>query len=139
MKARMLSSVLLCVLTVVPQLASASNAVAVASNEATKFVDKLNTIIVYPTIGLLASIALLVFIWGVAEYFIHADNDQARQVGVKHITWGIIGLVIMMSAFTILQIVVSTFDLGDELDCADNPSLPGCKTKFKVTAPNVGS
>jgi hypothetical protein len=129
-KTLFLNSVLL-----LPTVSHAQSAVTKASAEAASFVDKLNDVIIYPTIILLSAIALLIFIWGVAEYFMNADNDMARQTGVQHMTWGIIGLVIMVSAFTILQIVVSTFGLGDELDCADDPSLAGCEDKFKVTPP----
>jgi hypothetical protein len=38
------------------------------ATEAAKFVDKFNTIILFPTIALLSAVALLVFLWGVAEY-----------------------------------------------------------------------
>lgn len=79
--------------------------------EARSFVATLNRVILFPTIGLLSAVAFLMFIWGCAEYFMGAANDQARQQGVKHITYGIIGLVIMMSAFTILTIAGATFGL----------------------------
>jgi len=95
------------------------------------FVTKFNTIILFPTIALLSAVAFFVFLWGCAEYFFNATNDQARGQGVKHITWGIIGLVIMLSAFTLLSIAASTFGLDTELKCADDPA--GCGADpFKI-------
>ncbi|MFT7644440.1 MAG: hypothetical protein ACI9BF_000084 [Candidatus Paceibacteria bacterium] len=88
-------------------VAEADGHVAVAKS----FVDKLNTIILFPTIALLSGVALLMFIWGCAEYFMNAANEEARRTGVSHITYGIIGLVIMLSAFSILSIVAGTFGL----------------------------
>jgi len=103
-----------------------------AAQEAAGFVDKLNQIILYPTIGLLTAVAFFVFVWGLAEYFVNAGNDQAKQKGVKHITWGIIGLVVMLSAFSILKLATATFGLDNELRCADNPTSPGCSTVFQL-------
>jgi len=103
-----------------------------AAAEAASFVAKFNEIILFPLIALLSAVAFLVFLWGCAQYFINATNDQARQQGVKHITYGIIGLVVMLSAFAILSIAASTFGLDDELKCANDPSASGCNNVFVV-------
>ena len=103
-----------------------------AANHAANFVSTFNTVILYPTIALISAVAFLVFIWGCAEYFMNSENDQARQQGVKHITWGLIGLVIMVSAWAILTLVANTLGLGQQLTCADDPSQPGCATIFQT-------
>jgi hypothetical protein len=114
-----------------------------AAAEAGKFVDKLNEVILFPTIALLTAVAFLVFLWGCFEYFINSNNEQARQQGVKHITFGIIGLVVMVSAFAILRLVLVGFALDDDLDCANDPSGRGCEKAFVIpdggnTAPGTG-
>ncbi len=103
-----------------------------AAGEAAEFVEKLNEVILYPTIALLSAVAFLVFIWGCVEYFMNAANDQARAQGVKHITYGIIGLVVMVSAYAILAVVAGTFGLTNQLDCADDPTAVGCDTAFEL-------
>jgi len=103
-----------------------------AAAEAASFVAKFNEIILFPLIALLSAIAFLVFLWGCAQYFINATNDQARQQGVKHITYGIIGLVVMLSAFAILSIAASTFGLDKQLECANDPSASGCGEAFVI-------
>ena len=115
-----------------PLLTSAGSAEAAAA-EAASFVAKLNEIIIFPLIALLSAVAFLVFLWGCAQYFINATNDQARQQGVQHITFGIIGLVVMLSAFAILSIAVNTFDLGDQLECANTGA--GCIGAFEFPEP----
>ena len=107
-----------------------------ATIEAGKLVDRLNTAILFPTISLLSGIAFLVFIYGCALYIMNADNESARAEGKKHITFGIIGLVVMASAFAILSIAAGTFGLNQELDCAQNPSASGCNEVFRL--PNPG-
>jgi len=103
-----------------------------AAKGAADFVDKLNTVILFPTISLLSGIAILVFLYGSFIYIVNASNEQAREEGKKHIVYGLIGLVVMISAFAILSIAVSTFGLNKNLDCADNPKQTGCATTFKV-------
>lgn len=103
-----------------------------AAVEAGKFVEKVNQVILFPLIALLSGIAFLYFLWGCAQYIMNADNDSAREEGKKHITYGLVGLVVMFSAFAILSLAVNTFGLGKTLDCADNPTKSGCDTVFKL-------
>ncbi len=101
-------------------------AASAAALEAASFVDKVNNIILFPLIALLSGIAFLVFLYGCAVYIFNGGNDQAREDGKRHILYGIIGLVVMISAYGLLTIATNTFGLGDALKCADNPSAAGC-------------
>lgn len=103
-----------------------------AALEAASFVDTLNRVIIFPTIALLTAVAFLVFLWGCFEYFANAANDQARQQGVKHITYGIIGLVVMVSAWAILNLFVNSVGLDDEIRCADDPNAVNCTGVFSL-------
>lgn len=100
--------------------------------EAAEFVAKINDIILFPLIALLSAVAFLVFIYGSAQYIMNAASDQAREEGKKHITYGIIGLTIMMSAFALLQLAAGTFGLNQQLDCANDPSASGCDSAFTL-------
>lgn len=105
-----------------------------AAGEAAGFVTKLNDIVIFPLITLLTAVAFLVFLWGCLQYFMNAANDQARSEGVKHITFGIIGLVVMVSAYAILSLATATFGLEKQLDCADekNAAKAECADAFKL-------
>lgn len=95
--------------------------------EAMSFVATLNSVILFPLITLLFAVAFLVFLFGCAQYIMGANNPSAREQGVKHITYGIIGLVIMLSAWAILSIAAGTFGLQGDLEDArtGNLQLPG--------------
>ncbi len=103
-----------------------------AAQEAAGFVDKVNDIILFPLIALLSGIAFLYFIYGGAVYILNSNNDAAREEGKKNLMYGIIGLVIMFSAFALLNLATNTFGLGDELDCATDPTQSGCEDAFKL-------
>lgn len=107
------------ILFALPNFAWAQDGATRATAEAASFVSKLNEVILFPTIALLSSVAFLVFIFGCFQYIALSDNEQARQKGVAHITWGIVGLVVMLSAYAILSVVVGTFGLQGNLDTAN--------------------
>lgn len=95
--------------------------------EARSFVQTLTTVILEPFIYLLLAVAFLVFVWGVAQYVFNANSDQGRETGRRHMIYGLIGLFIMVSAWSILSIAAGTFGLDDELDCARDPGAAGCR------------
>jgi len=103
-----------------------ANAQDTATALAYDFVNTFNDVILFPTIALLSALAILLFLFGAFQYVVNAADPAARQQGIKHITWGIVGLVVMLSAYTILLLFASTFGLDDELNCANNPGASGC-------------
>jgi len=79
----------------------------------TSFIDVL--------IPLIFAIALIVFIWGVFQYFIAGGADEEkRSTGRKLVMWAIIGFVIMVSVWGIVNLLTNT--LG--FDNANKPKLP---------------
>lgn len=81
------------------------------TDAANAFVGKFQQIILFPLMGLLLSLALLVFIWGAFEFVRNADSDEGRNTGKRHMLFGIIGMLIMVSALAILKIAAGTFGL----------------------------
>jgi hypothetical protein len=110
-----------------------------AVNQASSFVDKFNEVILFPLIALLLGVAFLIFLYGCAEYIFKSGNESAREEGVKHITWGIIGLLVMTTAWAILSLATGTFGLSDELECANDPSGPGCSEAFVLPDTSVST
>ncbi len=103
-----------------------------AMAEAATFVGKLNDAVLFPLIFLLGGVALMVFVYGGVVYVMNAASDQAREQGRKSLMYGLIGLVVMSSAYVILSIAAGSIGLNDEVDCAIDPSGAGCETKFNV-------
>ena len=80
---------------------------------ADKLIHNFNRVIFNPIIVLLFAVALLVFLWGVFQYVKGADSEDARSTGALHIWWGLIGMVIMVSAFGILNAILGTFGISN--------------------------
>lgn len=79
---------------------------------AEQFVLKLAQTVVNPIITLLFSVALVVFSWGVIEYIKGAESSESRQKGQQHIIWGLVGLLIMVGVYTIIDAAKKTILAG---------------------------
>ncbi len=86
-------------------------AYAAPADVARGFVAQLNDIIIFPLITLMMGVALLVFLYGCFEFIMNAGNDGARTTGKRHILWGVVGMVVMVSAYAILSIAAGTFGI----------------------------
>ena len=64
-------------------------------------------------VPLLFAIAFITFLWGVYKYFIlGAAEEKSREEGRQFILWGIIGFVVIISVWGLVNIVLDTFNLG---------------------------
>ncbi len=113
--------------------ASDEQAIKDATGAANDFVKILNQEVLFPIIALLSAIALLVFVYGSVVYIFNGGNETAREKGKSHIMYGIIGLLIMVSAWGILSLVAGSIGAGAKLGCADDPTQPGCPQEFMIT------
>lgn len=98
-----------------------------ATNLAQHYVGLLNGVIFFPLILLLTAIATVYFLYGSFEFVMGANNEQAREKGKKHILWGLIGLLVMLSAWAILTLVLTTFNI-------DTPRQIGTSSPFAPSA-----
>jgi hypothetical protein len=71
-------------------------------------VDALNIYVV----PLILALIFLAFIWGVANYFfLQGANDQARAKGRQLILWGVVGMVVLLGLWGIVNLALSTLNL----------------------------
>ena len=64
--------------------------------------------IVNPIVELMFAVALIVFVWGVVEMMLKGGDAEARSKGRNHMLGGVIGMVIMMSAWGIVNLISNT-------------------------------
>jgi hypothetical protein len=76
-----------------------------------RIISKIGEEILNPLIVLAFAVAGVIFIWGVFQFIRSGDDPSARAEGAKHILWGLLGFVIMMSAYGIIYIILNTFDI----------------------------
>ena len=83
-----------------------------------EILPKIYEFVLQPIIFLLFGIAFIIFIWGIVEFLRDSDSEDGRKKGWANITWGLIGMVIMIGVFGIINIIAGTLgiDVPDEID-----------------------
>lgn len=76
-----------------------------------ELLNRISDVILNPVIYLLFAVALIVFIWGIFQMVSAAASEEARITGRRNIMWGIIGMLIMVSVYGILNVVLGTFGI----------------------------
>lgn len=57
-------------------------------------------------LGLVGAICVIMIIWGGFQYLTSLGNDEKAMSGKKTLTWAIIGLVVIISALIIINLVL---------------------------------
>ena len=76
------------------------------------FVDSFNNAVLFPLITLLLAMSFLVFLYGCFEYVRNAGSDSGREEGRRHIMYGVIGMLVMLSAYSILKLAAATVGIS---------------------------
>lgn len=76
-------------------------------------------------IPLIFAIALLVFLYGVFKYFIlGGGNEDDRKEGTKLMLYAVIGFVLMVSIFGIVNLIAGGLGFSDDQNLNNIPSAP---------------
>jgi hypothetical protein len=86
----------------------ASASVVLAAQDIDTLMGKIAKVIINPAIIFIFALALVYFLYGVFEFIQGAEDPKARETGRSHMIWGVIGMFIMMSVFTIMKILANT-------------------------------
>jgi hypothetical protein len=73
--------------------------------------DKIVDLIINPLILLIFSAGLVLFLWGLFKYMQGLEDSSARTTGRRHMLWGIIGMLIMISVKAILVLSLDAFGI----------------------------
>lgn len=100
------------------------HAASQATCAAQGFLQTILSAVFWPLIILLTAAALLYFLWGAFKFIANAHNATERESGRRHMIYGVIGLLVMVSALAIFNIAARTFGLSI--------SDPGCSAWNQV-------
>lgn len=71
-------------------------------------VNNISSFILKPLIFGMFGLATVVFLWGVQNFISAADNPEKRGEGTQQMLWGIVGMVIMLAALVLKDIIYNT-------------------------------
>jgi tryptophan-rich sensory protein len=75
-------------------------------------VSKISNAVIVPVIEVIFGLAIVLFIWGAAGLIIYKDNPEKRHTSQMHILWGVIGMLIMISAYGIIRFVANSIGVA---------------------------
>jgi len=81
-------------------------------NAVKELIGRLETYIINPALLLIFTAGFFLFIWGLVMFLINLEDTSKREEGKKHMTWGLVGMFVMIGVYGILAIISNTFDLG---------------------------
>lgn len=79
--------------------------------ESDLLISKFVTYIVDPALALIFAAGFFVFVWGLVQFLWKLEDGHDRSEGIKHMIWGVAGMVIMVSVQGILMLIDNTFQL----------------------------
>jgi len=82
--------------------------IPVAEASVVTLMKSIDRVIINPIIYFLFALAMVYFLYGLAQYLLSPDNEEVRKSSKSHMLWGIVGLFIMVAVFGIMNLILST-------------------------------
>lgn len=82
--------------------------IPVAEASVQTLMKSINKVIINPIIFFLFALALVYFLYGVAQYLLNPSSEDVRKTSKTHMLYGVIGLFIMVAVFGIENLLLKT-------------------------------
>ena len=76
-----------------------------------QLVDTIIAFIFEPVTLLIGAVAVIYFLLGVLKYIQSTDSEEKRKEGITMMTYGIIGLFVMVSMWGLVTVLTNSFGL----------------------------
>lgn len=86
--------------------------IPIAEANVTTLMNSIEKVIINPLIIFVFALALVYFVYGIAQYLLSPGNEEIRKTSKQHMLWGVIGMFIMIATFGIMNLILNT--LGEK-------------------------
>ena len=104
-------------------VAGTGNGAGGSSVTAQSIIDGITSTIFQPIAYLLFSLGFLIFMWGLVEFIANPTNSATKEKGKQHMIFGVLGLLIMVSVWGIVDLITNTLGIS----CSGLGSGEPCK------------
>lgn len=77
-----------------------------------ELLQRIITYVVDPAIRVVFTLGLFLFFWGIIEFLWGLKEGHVNDEGKKHMVYGLVGMLIMVSVYGIIAFIVNTFQLN---------------------------
>ena len=74
--------------------------------------QRIVTYIIDQVLLVIFALGFLLFVYGLVEFLWNLNSGKDTESGKQHMIWGIVGMVIMVSVYGILDLIDNTFQLN---------------------------
>lgn len=85
-------------------------------NAGASLLERINTYVVDPIIAVIFTLGLLLFFVGIVEYLWEIKDGKTDGDGRQHLIYGLVGMLVMVSVYGIINMIINTFELDDAID-----------------------
>lgn len=82
--------------------------VPIAEASVSSVISSINKVLINPLIILLFALATVYFLYGLTQYFTSPDSKDIKEETSRKITYGLIGMFIMVAVYGILNTYLNT-------------------------------
>jgi ethanolamine transporter EutH len=86
---------------------------AIASAQNIQSVFLLFSNLLNALIGMLITIAIVVFFWGLIKYLLHDGSSEDAHKGIHQMIWGVIAIFVMVSIWGLVALLQRTFGVDN--------------------------
>jgi hypothetical protein len=98
----------------------------------------IDRVIINPLIFFLFALAMVYFLYGVAQYLIAQDNEEVRETSKSHMVWGLLGLFVMVAVFGIQNLILSSLGVNNiKINEDGNYSVNGTDVNGSQTSKEI--
>lgn len=91
--------------------------------------------IIQPVIVLIFALAIMYFLWNVAQFIQNIDNKDEIEKFKKNAVWGIVAIFVMASMWGLVQILINSFVPGAGVPSFDSGSRSSTKDRGAFSSP----
>lgn len=102
-----------------------------------QILERIKTELWTPVATVIFAAGFMLFIWGLVRFLWNVEEGGGREEGKQHMIWGIIGMFIMVSIWSIIALLDNTFGLGavNQNGAAVDPSRADTIKSVNFTLP----
>lgn len=82
--------------------------IPVAEASVKTLMNSITKVIINPLIVLIFALAVVIFVYGLVRYLISPDSEEVRKSSKSSMFWGLVGIFIMVSVYSIIKIIINT-------------------------------
>ena len=81
-----------------------------------QLLDRIKMYVIDPVLVVIFTLGLLLFFVGIVEFLWSLKSGEVKSEGKQHMVYGLVGMLIMVSVYGIINLIVNTLQIDRAVD-----------------------